>query len=129
MALSNTSSWENAGLADAFRTSARWERFEFLFRAKFDLPAATSRLQFWFKSTGTLWLDKATGAGSVEVIVDLTSVDFGHDKLNAWATSAEPTRLFAIVSVRIDESGNIKSWSMRTRASGRPSWRRSAQNV
>ena len=58
VALSNTSSWENAGLADAFRTSARWERFEFLFRAKFDLPAATSRLQFWFKSTGTLWLDE-----------------------------------------------------------------------
>jgi hypothetical protein len=54
VALSNTSPWENAGLADAFRTRARWERFEFLFRAKSDLPAATSRLQFWFKSTGML---------------------------------------------------------------------------
>jgi polyisoprenoid-binding protein YceI len=40
-------------------------------------------------SSGTLWLDKTTGAGSVEVIVDLTSVDFGHDKLNAWAASEE----------------------------------------
>ncbi len=57
VALSNTSPWENAGLAEAFRTSARWEKYEFLFRARLDLPAATSRLQFWFKSTGTLWLD------------------------------------------------------------------------
>lgn len=57
VALSNTRSWENAGLADAFRTSGRWARFEILFQAKADLPAATSRLQFWFKSTGTLWLD------------------------------------------------------------------------
>ena len=57
VALSNTKPWENAGLADAFRSSARWERFEFLFRAPLDVPASTSRLQFWFKSTGTLWLD------------------------------------------------------------------------
>lgn len=58
VALSDTSSWENAGLADAFKTSTRWERFELFFRAKFDLSAARSRLQFWFKSTGTLWLDE-----------------------------------------------------------------------
>jgi hypothetical protein len=66
VALSNTRSWENAGLADAFRTSARWERFEFLFRAKLDVPAATSRLQFWFKSTGTLWLDEVELTESAE---------------------------------------------------------------
>jgi hypothetical protein len=57
VALSNTRSWENAGLADAFRATARWERFEFLFRAGSDVPSAASRLQFWFKGTGTLWLD------------------------------------------------------------------------
>ena len=52
--------WENGGLADAFLPQANWEQFEFLFRAKADVPAATSRLQFWFKSTGTLWLDDVT---------------------------------------------------------------------
>ena len=57
VALSNTRSWANAGLADAFRASARWERFESLFRAGADVPSAASRLQFWFKGTGTLWLD------------------------------------------------------------------------
>jgi hypothetical protein len=57
VALTNTRPWENAGLAEAFTASAKWQRFEFLFQAKDDLPAATSRLQFWFHSTGTLWLD------------------------------------------------------------------------
>jgi hypothetical protein len=57
VALSNTRSWANAGLADAFRATMRWERFEFLFRAGSDVPSAASRLQFWFKGTGTLWLD------------------------------------------------------------------------
>ena len=66
VALSNTSPWENAGLADAFRASSRWERFEFFFRAKLDLPAATSRLQFWFKSRGSLWLDEVELVESAE---------------------------------------------------------------
>ncbi len=66
VALNNTSPWENAGLADAFRTSARWERFEFLFRASLDVPPATSRLQFWFKGTGTLWLDDVELSESAE---------------------------------------------------------------
>jgi hypothetical protein len=57
VALTNTRLWDNAGLADAFTPRAAWQRFEFMFRAKDDLPAATSRLQFWFSGTGTLWLD------------------------------------------------------------------------
>ena len=66
VALNNTRPWENAGLADAFRTGARWEHFEFLFRTKLDVPAATSRLQFWFKGTGTLWLDHVELTESAE---------------------------------------------------------------
>lgn len=57
VALTNTRRWENAGLAEAFTVPPKWQRFEFLFQAKDDLPATTSRLQFWFHSTGTLWLD------------------------------------------------------------------------
>lgn len=57
VALTNTRPWENTGLADTFPALPKWQRFEFLFQAKDDLPAATSRLQFWFKGTGTLWLD------------------------------------------------------------------------
>ena len=57
VALVNTRAWDNAGLADAFTPGPRWQPFEFRFRARNDLPAAASRLQFWFKGTGTLWMD------------------------------------------------------------------------
>jgi len=66
VALSNTREWDNAGLADVFRAGARWDRFELLFRANSDLPAATSRLQFWFKGTGTLRLDDVELTESAE---------------------------------------------------------------
>ncbi|WP_431104024.1 YceI family protein [Roseateles noduli] len=38
------------------------------------------------KSAGTIVYDKATGAGSVDVKMDLASIDFGLDAMNAWAT-------------------------------------------
>jgi len=37
------------------------------------------------KSAGTIVYDKATGAGSVDVRMDLASIDFGLDAMNAWA--------------------------------------------
>lgn len=40
-------------------------------------------------SAGTLVLDKATGKGSVEVTINLDSIDFGLDALNTWATGSE----------------------------------------
>lgn len=41
------------------------------------------------KSAGTIVYDKATGAGSVEVTMDLASIDFGLDAMNTWATGKE----------------------------------------
>ena len=57
VALTDTRRWENAGLEDVFTPGKQWGEFEFLFRAGADLPAPASRMQFWFKGTGTLWLD------------------------------------------------------------------------
>ncbi|HEU4624218.1 MAG TPA: YceI family protein [Steroidobacteraceae bacterium] len=37
------------------------------------------------KSRGKLVLDKETGTGTVEITVDLKSIDFGQDALNKWA--------------------------------------------
>jgi len=37
------------------------------------------------KSSGTITLDKEAGAGSVDVTVDLGSIDFGQRQLNNWA--------------------------------------------
>ena len=41
------------------------------------------------KTEGQVTLDKVAGRGTVDVTIDLTSIDFGHDKLNRWATSPE----------------------------------------
>ena len=56
VALSDTSSWQNCGLQAAFSPGPTWRRHEFLFRAS-RTCSAKSRLQFWYASTGTLWLD------------------------------------------------------------------------
>jgi len=56
--LSDTREWRSSGLSEAFSPGPEWEHFQFLFRAQQDLPATASRLQFWFKSTGTLWMDE-----------------------------------------------------------------------
>lgn len=43
-------------------------------------------ISFWRgkfnKTTGTITLDRAAKTGTVDITVDTTSVDFGHDKLN-----------------------------------------------
>jgi polyisoprenoid-binding protein YceI len=41
------------------------------------------------KSRGSVTFDKASGSGSIDIAVDLSSIDFGHDKLNRWARNAE----------------------------------------
>lgn len=41
------------------------------------------------KNTGKVTLDRTAGQGTVDITVDLASVDFGHAKLNSWASSSE----------------------------------------
>ena len=41
------------------------------------------------RSSGTVTYDKSTGSGTVDIAVDLSSIDFGQDKLNEWARGAE----------------------------------------
>lgn len=40
-------------------------------------------------TSGTITLDKEAGAGSVDVTMDMSSIDFGHDGLNTHAMSAD----------------------------------------
>jgi polyisoprenoid-binding protein YceI len=37
------------------------------------------------KTSGTLAFDKEAGSGSVEIAIDLSSIDFGQEALNKWA--------------------------------------------
>lgn len=48
-----------------------------VFRGKFD------------RSTGKVVLDKAAGTGTVEIEIDLASIDFGQDELNALMAKPE----------------------------------------
>ena len=41
------------------------------------------------RSSGAVTLDRAAGTGSVDVAIDVASMDFGHDVLNEHARSAE----------------------------------------
>ncbi len=41
------------------------------------------------KNSGTVVLDKAAGTGTVEITINLASIDFGMPALNTWATGKD----------------------------------------
>jgi polyisoprenoid-binding protein YceI len=41
------------------------------------------------KTSGSITLDTAAKTGSVEVTIDMSSIDFGHDRMNTHAMSAD----------------------------------------
>jgi len=53
--------------------------------------AAHKSLSFWRgkfnKTTGTVVLDREGRTGTVDITIDATSIDFGHDKMNEHAMS------------------------------------------
>ncbi|MBN2129526.1 MAG: carbohydrate binding domain-containing protein [Sedimentisphaerales bacterium] len=56
VAVSNTKAWSNCGLSESFRAAQAWKTFAFTFRAT-ETISDRIRLQFWYTTTGTLWLD------------------------------------------------------------------------
>jgi len=63
--ISDTKSWYDTGLGESFRVPVKkpapseiegWKEFEFVFQATQTITEHI-RLQFWYTSTGTLWLD------------------------------------------------------------------------
>ncbi len=52
-----------------------------LWRGKFD------------RTTGTATLDEVAGRGTVDIVVDLKSADFGHAKLNEFMVGRKPSTL------------------------------------
>jgi polyisoprenoid-binding protein YceI len=46
------------------------------------------------RTSGTITLDRAAKSGRVEIDVDVSSIDFGNDKLNEVAASAEAPPIF-----------------------------------
>ncbi len=56
VALKDRRTWRSIGLEAAFRPTSGWRKFTYSFTCDISLKE-TSRLQFWFLGTGTLWLD------------------------------------------------------------------------
>jgi polyisoprenoid-binding protein YceI len=55
--------------------------------------AAHRSLSFWRgkfnKNTGTIVLDREARTGTVDITIDATSIDFGHDKMNEHAMNED----------------------------------------
>lgn len=73
VAISNTESWGNCGLQESARVRDKWKEFEFVFRATQTISDHI-RLQFWYTSTGTLWLDEVKVEPSEPVVKRFTEV-------------------------------------------------------
>jgi polyisoprenoid-binding protein YceI len=41
------------------------------------------------KTSGTIVLDTAAKTGTIDVTIDMASIDFGHDRMNSHASSAD----------------------------------------
>ena len=56
VAISNTKAWSNCGLRESCRVSPKWKQFQFGFRST-ETISNHIRLQFWYTTTGSFWLD------------------------------------------------------------------------
>lgn len=56
VAIHDTDGWRQCGLWQTFRPAERWRRYTWRFQGDHDCHE-TSRLQIWFSSVGTLWVD------------------------------------------------------------------------
>lgn len=61
VALRDTADWTDLGLTRSVRVKRTWTDCDFVFRAS-HTAAETTRLQVWFMTTGTLWLDDVSMA-------------------------------------------------------------------
>jgi len=73
VAISNTKSWTNCGLQESFRVPTNFKEFQFIFKAT-ETISEHVRLQFWYTSTGSFWLDNVRLEPSKPVVKRFTQV-------------------------------------------------------
>jgi len=71
VALSDTKTWSNCGLRSGMVVGRTWRRFETYFTAT-KTVGKTTRLQFWYGETGTLWLDAVEITPAAKLAVRFT---------------------------------------------------------
>jgi len=86
-AISNTKSWTNCGLRESARLREKWKEFEFVFRATETVSEGT-RLQFWYTSAGSVWLDDVRLEGSEPVVKRYTEVVAASEAVNLIGNSS-----------------------------------------
>jgi len=87
VAISNTKSWTNCGLRESARLREKWKEFEFVFRATETVSEGT-RLQFWYTSAGSLWLDDVRLEGSEPLVKRYTEVVAASEAVNLIGNSS-----------------------------------------
>ncbi len=87
VAISDTKSWSNCGLQESFRLSNDWKQFSCVFQATQTI-ADNTRLQFWFNTTGTLWLDDVKIEPSEPIKRAYTNVLQNTDSINLLPNSS-----------------------------------------
>ena len=73
VAISNMKLWRNCGLQESFRVTREWKQFEFIFQAT-ETITEHIRLQFWYTTTGTFWLDDVRLEPSEPILKRFTEV-------------------------------------------------------
>ncbi len=87
VAIVNMKGWHDCGLSESFRVPREWKRFEFAFQAT-ETISDNVRLQFWYTSTGTLWLDDVRLEPSEPVVRRFTEVVPSTDAVNLLPNSS-----------------------------------------
>jgi len=87
VAISNTKTWSNCGLQESFRVSQDWKQYEFVFQATETITENT-RLQFWYTSTGTFWLDDVQLENSEPIVKRFMEVVPATDAVNILPNSS-----------------------------------------
>ena len=87
VAISNMMEWNNCGLSVAFRATGEWKRYEFTFQAT-ETISDNVRLQFWYTSTGTLWLDDISLEPSEPVARKFSELALPSDSVNLVSNSS-----------------------------------------
>ena len=73
VAIVNRQTWFNSGLGESFQVTSQWKQFEFVFQAT-ETILEDVRLQFWYTSIGTLWLDDVRLELSEPIVERFTEV-------------------------------------------------------
>ncbi|MBN1126908.1 MAG: carbohydrate binding domain-containing protein, partial [Sedimentisphaerales bacterium] len=87
VAISNTARWNNCGLQESFQATSNWTEYTFAFQATQTISNHT-RLQFWYTSTGTLWLDEVSLIPGNPVIKHYTEVLSDTESTNLLPNSS-----------------------------------------